>query len=182
MGLNHQAASLSCALGEAHFLNRTLLLPDAICLSGLHTERWRAAGQPAGEVCVPLGELWDVGLLSQLVPLMLVPHNLTHAMRGAARRPGGAASRVARVGPSWPSARVRASYPCEQAAPAQPRFVLVRRQVDVRRAAPRTVRARPSARLAPRAAPHPRRRASGSSSARVGSLTFAAWQRASTSC
>ena len=112
MGLNHQAASLSCALGEAHFLNRTLLLPDAICLSGLHTERWRAAGQPAGEVCVPLGELWNVGLLSQLVPLMLVPHNLTQAMRGAARRPGGAASRVARVGPSWPSARVMSLAAC----------------------------------------------------------------------
>ena len=49
MGLNHQAASLSCALGEAFFLNRTLLLPDSICLFALHTERWRGAGQPSGE-------------------------------------------------------------------------------------------------------------------------------------
>jgi hypothetical protein len=40
MGLNHQLASLSCILGEAFFLNRTAVLPDKMCLFGLHTERW----------------------------------------------------------------------------------------------------------------------------------------------
>ena len=42
MGLNHQMASLSCALGEAYFLQRALLLPDRICLFGLHQQRWKS--------------------------------------------------------------------------------------------------------------------------------------------
>ena len=37
MGLNHQMASLSCALGEAFHTGRTLLLPAQICLFALHT-------------------------------------------------------------------------------------------------------------------------------------------------
>ena len=40
MGLNHQMSSLSCALGEAHYLNRTLLFPDRLCIEARH-ERWR---------------------------------------------------------------------------------------------------------------------------------------------
>ena len=41
MGLNHQMASLSCALGEAFYLQRTLLLPRRICLFALHEQRWK---------------------------------------------------------------------------------------------------------------------------------------------
>ena len=141
MGLNHQAASLSCALGEAFFLNRTLLLPDSICLFALHTERWRGAGQPSGEVCVPLGEVWDVPLLSQLVPIHLVPHNLSAAaaaatttMRGgraaASASAASASGSVVSVGKSWTSARVRSQYPCHPASPTERRVLLVRRQVE----------------------------------------------------
>ena len=70
MGLNHQMASLSCALGEAFVLGRTLLLPAQICLFALHTERWSGAGGP-GERCVPLTDLFDIERLSRLVPLEL---------------------------------------------------------------------------------------------------------------
>ena len=52
MGLNHQMASLSCALGEAFATKRTLLLPDRICLFALHTQRWSGGGAP-GEPTVP---------------------------------------------------------------------------------------------------------------------------------
>jgi hypothetical protein len=35
-GLDHQSASLSCALAEAFFLERTLVLPDHICIPPVH--------------------------------------------------------------------------------------------------------------------------------------------------
>jgi len=128
MGLNHQAASLSCALGEAYFLGRTLLLPDAICLFALHTERWAGAGRTTGERCVPLGELWDVPLLSRLVPLRLVPHNASRPATSARTQlPTGS---IARVGRDWKSARVREAYPCRPTEPSQQRVVLVRRNVE----------------------------------------------------
>jgi len=135
MGLNHQAASLSCALGEAFFLNRTLLLPDSICLFALHTERWRGAGQPSGERCVPLGEVWDVPLISQLVPIQLVPHNFSAAAAATTAARGGraataAAGSVVSVGKGWKSARVRSQYPCHPASPTERRVLLVRRQVE----------------------------------------------------
>ena len=135
MGLNHQAASLSCALGEAFFLNRTLLLPDSICLFALHTERWRGAGQPSGERCVPMGEVWDVPLLSQLVPIQLVPHNLSAAAAATTATRGGraaaaAAGSVVSVGKGWTSARVRSQHPCHPASPTERRVLLVRRQVE----------------------------------------------------
>ena len=135
MGLNHQAASLSCALGEAFFLNRTLLLPDSICLFALHTERWRGAGQPSGERCVPLGEVWDVPLLSRLVPVHLVPHNLSAAAAATAATRGGRAAAVAAgsvvsVGKGWTSERVRSEHPCHPASPTERRALLVRRQVE----------------------------------------------------
>ena len=45
MGLNHQLAALSCALAEAHFLNRTLLFPDRMCIDVRHERRW-SSGTP----------------------------------------------------------------------------------------------------------------------------------------
>ena len=68
MGLNHQSASLSCALGEAFLTRRTLVMPARVCLFALHTERWAAAGP--GERCIPIGELYDIAALSKLVPPM----------------------------------------------------------------------------------------------------------------
>lgn len=43
MGLNHQLASISCALSEAFYLGRMFMMPDRMCLFGLHTERWPGA-------------------------------------------------------------------------------------------------------------------------------------------
>ena len=76
MGLNHQMASLSCALGEAFHTGRTLLLPARICLFALHTQRW-SGGASAGEVCVPTTEIFDIERLSNLVPVRLAEANET---------------------------------------------------------------------------------------------------------
>lgn len=48
MGLNHQMASLS--LGEAYYLQRTLLLPRRICLFALHEERWKKGKRLRGTI------------------------------------------------------------------------------------------------------------------------------------
>ena len=51
MGLNHQMSSLSCALGEAYFLNRTLLFPDRICLDVRHERRMQYEERPLDSRC-----------------------------------------------------------------------------------------------------------------------------------
>ena len=44
-GLSHQLSSLSCALGEAYYTGRTLLLPrSGLCSSKGHVARWAAGG------------------------------------------------------------------------------------------------------------------------------------------
>ena len=58
MGLNHQMSSLSCAINEASFLGRTLVLPSRICTDSGHNR---------GEVCPTFASLFDVDLLSRLV-------------------------------------------------------------------------------------------------------------------
>ena len=60
MGLNHQMSSLSCAINEASYLGRTLVLPSAICTDSGHNR---------GEVCPSFESLFDVELLGRLVPL-----------------------------------------------------------------------------------------------------------------
>ena len=121
MGLNHQMASLSCSISEAFYLRRTLVLPSTICLFGLHTQRWPGEAAP-GERCVPMGEIFDVRLLSGLVPIYLRDSlNKTgwarHHFRGS-----GAVAHVPSKG--WNSERVRQMYPC--GGPVK----LVRRHVD----------------------------------------------------
>ena len=72
MGLNHQMASFSCALGEAFYLNRTLLFPDEMCFEEEHLTRWGSANaRDASVLCVPLHSLFDVPLLSSYVRLHL---------------------------------------------------------------------------------------------------------------
>ena len=132
MGLNHQMASLSCAIGEAHYLQRTLVLPDQICLFGLHTERWPGDAGRGAERCVPIGDLFDVEALSRLVPIRLQRPPVRRTRRDETSRadhelplyrqlPAGA---VVTVDGKWKSSRVRAEYPCGGAA------TLVRRTVD----------------------------------------------------
>jgi len=68
-GLNHQFASLSCALNEAYALQRTLLLPEGgICDSHAMTQKnggvvWSNA------TCIPWHRLLDLELLSAIVPV-----------------------------------------------------------------------------------------------------------------
>jgi hypothetical protein len=114
MGLNHQMASLSCALGEAFYVGRALVLPSRICLFALHTERW-SGGKGPGEQCVPIGELFDVQLLSRLVPLV-VGNDTSRLARPA---------HTVRVGPGWSSDRVLREHPCVAGGAR-----LVRRHVD----------------------------------------------------
>lgn len=113
MGLNHQMASLSCALGEAFHLNRTFLLPPEVCLFALHTERW-SGGRGAGQVCVPIGELFDVERLSRLVPVALVNDSSKLVRKGQS----------VHVGSGWSSQRVAREYQCGGGAR------LVRRHVE----------------------------------------------------
>ena len=101
MGLNHQMASLSCALGEAFRLGRTLLLPAQICLFALHTERWSDGGGP-GERCVPITDLFDLDRLSHLVPVRIGSNDTTRLFRPA---------HTARVGAGWSSQRVATERP-----------------------------------------------------------------------
>eukprot|EP00965_Chrysotila_dentata_P244001 6205725-Pleurochrysis_carterae.AAC.3 len=122
MGLNHQQASLSCALSEAFYLERSLLIPDRICLFGLHTERWPGKFG-AGETCIPIGELFDIDLLRSLVGLQLRETHHTNRTAGA---PGARDSRrdAVVVDGSWKSARVKKTYPCDGKTP------VIRRRVD----------------------------------------------------
>ena len=68
-GMSHQLSSLSCALGEAYYLGRTLLLPHGgMCSqrnsgSGTDSPRW-GRGE---DHCVPWSHLLDLSLLSALV-------------------------------------------------------------------------------------------------------------------
>ena len=79
MGLNHQMSSLSCALCEAFFLNRTLLLPDRICLDKKHEVRRNGPRREAEARCstrrvvgfsVPTSEILDLPLLGSVVSIL----------------------------------------------------------------------------------------------------------------
>lgn len=91
MGLNHQMSSLSCAINEAAFLGRALELPAFICTDSSHNQ---------GEACPALASLFDVELLSQLVPLRL---GLNGTAADFALLPRGCDSRCA-----------RRTFPCER--------------------------------------------------------------------
>ena len=81
----------------------------------------RAGVSPSSSRSVPIGELFDVGLLSRLVPIELWPAGDDARLR--ARYP---AARTAAVrGREWPSSRVKREHPCAAA-----RALLVRRSVD----------------------------------------------------
>ena len=115
MGLNHQLASLSCALAEAHHLNRTLLFPNRLCVDIKHESRWgqqrapepQCRGNGVAAFSVPISEILDLRLLSKFVGIL--PTQLP-------RRPsdgGGEASvPTVRVDRKWKSSQVAATHPC----------------------------------------------------------------------
>lgn len=130
MGLNHQMASLSCALGEAYYLQRTLLLPRRICLFALHEERWKKGKRLRGHNstlhvckneacwlsesrnCVPTDTLFDVEALARLVPVTLRV-NASKLRHGAP------------IASRWSSERVKQEFKCGVGGPT-----LVRRKVE----------------------------------------------------
>jgi hypothetical protein len=100
MGLNHQMSSLSCAMNEAAYLGRTLLLPPTMCIDGGHNNK------RGGARCVPLDSLFDLQLLHSFVPV-----RLSNASR---QRDAAAAPDFTTVGPSCDSRCAAADYKCEQ--------------------------------------------------------------------
>eukprot|EP00966_Prymnesium_polylepis_P030874 718301-Prymnesium_polylepis.1 len=139
MGLNHQMSALSCALGEAHFLNRTLLFPDRICLDVRHERRLQREEKPLDARCsfalrskpqwkvpvfsVPTEELLDVAALSRLVPLRVVelPRSPSSRLHGFTPPPEERTFEITRA---HKSSRVAAELPCGG------RAALVRRRVS----------------------------------------------------
>ena len=114
MGLNHQLASLSCALAEAYYLNRTLLLPDRLCIDAKHDSRWGQRHEPDPHCTangvrgfsVPISDILDLHLLSQFVSVL--PTRLPR-VQDAVAADGVPAVRLDR---KWTSARAAAAHPC----------------------------------------------------------------------
>ncbi|GAV76613.1 hypothetical protein CFOL_v3_20086 [Cephalotus follicularis] len=77
-GLGHQESSLRCALEEAMFLQRTLVMPSRMCINPVHNkkgilhhsdnssseERWAASS-------CSMDMLYDMDLISETVPVIL---------------------------------------------------------------------------------------------------------------
>jgi hypothetical protein len=108
-GLSHQLSSLSCALGEAFYTGRTLVLPRAgLCSSKGHAARWVAGGSE----CLPWSALLDLRALSRVVPVTAdavgVPPNAT-----------------VEVGRNFSSHALRIAFPCDRAGSP----VLIRRHL-----------------------------------------------------
>lgn len=145
-GLNHQMSSLGCALAEALFLNRTLLLPARICIDIAHQQRvangipleadarcahrndemgWTSRrARLTQAVSVPIEDLLDLRLLSALVPIAVLqlPRAPGDWVPGFVPPPP---HRIARVDRRWSSNRVAAELPC-----GHPRATLVQRRVS----------------------------------------------------
>lgn len=63
-GLNHQMAALSCALAEAFYLKRHLVVPDTICMPDVHSSRWGNQHR-----CALIDSLFDLDALAAIVPV-----------------------------------------------------------------------------------------------------------------
>jgi len=97
MGLNHQMSSLSCAMNEASYLRRTLLLPPTMCIDSGHNKK------RGGARCVPLDSLFDLQLLQSFVSV-----SLANASSAAD------AESFTTVGPSCGSRCAAAEYKCRR--------------------------------------------------------------------
>ena len=115
MGLNHQLASLSCALAEAFYLNRTLLFPERLCVDIKHESRWgqqrapepQCEGNGVAAFSVPTSEILDLRLLSQFVGILP-----TRLPRRPSERGGEPSVPTVRVDRKWRSSQVAAAHPC----------------------------------------------------------------------
>lgn len=100
MGLNHQMSSLSCAMNEAAYLGRTLLLPPTMCIDGGHNKRG------GGARCVPMDSLFDLQLLDSFVHVSLA--------NASTQRDAAVATDFTTVGPSCDSRCAATEYKCER--------------------------------------------------------------------
>ncbi|XWS43033.1 hypothetical protein CRYUN_Cryun16bG0066200 [Craigia yunnanensis] len=94
-GMGHQESSLRCALEEAIFLNRTLVMPSRMCINPLHNnkgilhkfvnataeERWAASS------CA-MDSLYDIDLISETVPVILDNSNVWHLILSTSMKLG----------------------------------------------------------------------------------------------
>lgn len=117
MGLNHQLAALSCAIAEAVALNRTLVFPEALCISVKHELRWHAKGRQPSPGCVgekgvtgfsvPTSTLLDLDGIRQLVPIEL--------RRLDVHPPPPASHDATNVDRTWTTDRIARDLPCSRA-------------------------------------------------------------------
>ncbi|NP_001345655.1 uncharacterized protein LOC100193408 isoform 1 [Zea mays] len=76
-GLGHQESSLRCALEEALFLDRVLVMPAKMCLSSVHNTKGvlqssNATSQQRWETgSCAMESLYDIDLISRTVPVIL---------------------------------------------------------------------------------------------------------------
>ncbi|XP_039796943.1 uncharacterized protein LOC120661975 [Panicum virgatum] len=76
-GLGHQESSLRCALEEALFLDRILVMPSKMCLSSVHNTKGilhssNATSKPRWETgSCAMDSLYDLDLMSRTVPVIL---------------------------------------------------------------------------------------------------------------
>ena len=116
MGLNHQLAALSCAIAEAVALNRTLVFPEALCISVKHELRWHAKGRQPSPGCVgekgvtgfsvPTSTLLDLDGIRRLLPIEL---------RRLDVHPPPASHAATNVDRTWTTDRIARDLPCSRA-------------------------------------------------------------------
>uniref|UniRef100_A0A1J3K318 Uncharacterized protein n=2 Tax=Noccaea caerulescens TaxID=107243 RepID=A0A1J3K318_NOCCA len=77
-GLGHQESSLRCALEEAMFLNRTLVMPSRMCINPIHNKKGllnRSDNQTTEESwevsSCEMESLYDIDLISEKIPVIL---------------------------------------------------------------------------------------------------------------
>ncbi|KAJ0099332.1 hypothetical protein Patl1_21156 [Pistacia atlantica] len=77
-GLGHQESSLRCALEEAMFLKRTLVMPSRICINPMHNAKGilhqsdnKSSEERRADNSCAIESLYDVDLISETVPVIL---------------------------------------------------------------------------------------------------------------
>nr|GMD43037.1 uncharacterized protein LOC109181792 [Ipomoea batatas] len=84
-GLGHQESSLRCALEEALFLQRTLVMPSRMCINPIHNKKGilhQSEGSSSDEgwaaSSCAMDSLYDVDLISDTVPVILDNSKMWH--------------------------------------------------------------------------------------------------------
>ena len=127
MGFDHQCAALSCAIAEAYYMQRTLVLPDVICIVSRHSgaggevplgssdssvptdaassdasTRYKPCPRRPGSREMPIEELFDLDTLNMLNPVVR-QSELPAATQSA---------QSAVITWKWTSSRAASAYSC----------------------------------------------------------------------